>query len=361
MMNRRRITQLLSLIVVFLMISAVSLRRDGRWLGHSIKEEKTTTHSSNDTLRTEKDGTQVINTTYLAKDIIGFGGVVPLEIYVKDGTIVRVRPLHNEETPEFFGRASSLLSKWKGQTLDAADSMKVDAVSGATYSSKAIIGNMKRGIAFAKKSTAGNNTFSLKNLEAKTLVGILVALLAAIVPLFYKNKVYRVVQQLLNVAVLGFWCGSFINYTSLISFTSNGLHPLAMPLTTLLVVVAFIYPLLGKKSYYCTNVCPFGSIQELANRCIPYQVKIGVKTVKRLDRFRKVLWALLMLCLWTGVWFSWIDWEPFSAFIFQSASWGAIVVAIIFLLLSTVIKRPYCRFVCPTGTLLKLSQGAKIP
>ena len=72
--------------------------------------------------------------------------------------------------------------------------------------------------------------------------------------------------------------------------------------------------------------------------------------------FRQLLWAVLMLCLWTGVWFNWIDYEPFSAFVFQSASWVVIVIAVVFVALSTVIARPYCRFVCPTGSLFKYSQ-----
>ncbi|MFC2755492.1 MAG: hypothetical protein ACFN22_03210, partial [Porphyromonas pasteri] len=35
----------------------------------------------------------------------------------------------------------------------------------------------------------------------------LVVLLAAILPLFVHNRTYQTVQQVLNVAVLGFWSG----------------------------------------------------------------------------------------------------------------------------------------------------------
>ena len=72
--------------------------------------------------------------------------------------------------------------------------------------------------------------------------------------------------------------------------------------------------------------------------------------------FRQVPWAILMLFLWTGVWFDWIEYEFFSAFAFQSASWVVIVIAIVFVALSTVIMRPYCHFVCSTGSLFKYSQ-----
>lgn len=356
MKKHKKLTQLVGLIIVFLMVSAVSVRRDQKWMGHSLKKEATTEAKPASVLRTEADGTQVINTTTLGKDITGFGGTVPLEIYIKDGRITQVKALPNQESPEFFGRASKLLDRWKGKSLEEAGAMKVDGVSGATYSSKAIIGNMQRGIAYAQKTVTENHWYSQLDLSLKTLAGLIVVLMASVLPLFIHNKVYRIVQQVLNVAVLGFWCGSFLNYTTLISITSNGLKPLAVPIATVMLIVAFIYPFFGKPAHYCTHVCPFGSLQELAGRCVPYRLKLSAKVVKRLTTFRRLLWAALMICLWTGVWFQWIDLEPFSAFIFESASVGAIVIAVLFLLLSTVIMRPYCRFVCPTGTLLRLGK-----
>lgn len=356
----KKTNQILSLVIVFLMILAVSARRDGKILGYKIGAKEATEETvKSDTVRVEKDGTIVVNTTPLAKDIVGYGGNVPLEISVKDGKITGIKALDNSESPEFFGQAKSLFNRWTGKTVDEATAMKVDAVSGATYSSKAIIGNMQRGLAYVQKASAEKSAASSFDFSAKTICGILVALMAAIVPLFYKNKRYRIVQQVLNVAVLGFWCGSCVSYASIISFSSNGLKPLAFPVATILLIIAFIYPLFGKRSYYCANVCPLGSLQELAGRCGTYKVKMGAKTLKRLDLFRQLLWAALMLCLWSGAWFGWVDLEPFSAFIIQSASVAAIVIAVAFVLLSIVIPRPYCRFVCPMGTLFKIGQSDK--
>lgn len=358
---KSKITQVISLVICVLMIMAVSIRRDNRLLGHELKEtaRDTTEAVASDTVRTEADGTLVINTTSLASDVTGFGGTVPLEIYVKDNKVVKVVPLENTETPEFFEVASDLLTKWNGLTLEDASKLKVDAVSGATYSSNAIKGNMERGLQYALKHSNEKSIWSAVEITPKSIVGLIVALMAAILPLFIKNRRYRLIQQLLNITVLGFWCGSFISYTSIIGYMSNGMNVIALLVPFVLLVVAFIYPLFGKKSYYCTNVCPFGSLQEVAGKCVKYKIKMKPKTAKRLDTFRQILWALLMLCLWTGVWSDWIDYEPFSAFIFSSASWIVITIAIVFVLLSTVIMRPYCRFVCPMGTLFKISQTSK--
>ena len=180
--------------------------------------------------------------------------------------------------------------------------------------------------------------------------------MAAIVPLFIKNRRYRIAQQILNVIVLGFWCGSFLNYTSIISYMSNGINVVALIVPVIMLITATANPLPGNKSNNSTHVRPNASSQELASTCAVYKVRMKPTTARRLDMFRQILWAILMLCLWTGIWFDWIDYEPFSAFVFQSASWIVIAIAITFVALSTVIMRPYCRFVCPTGSLIKYSQ-----
>lgn len=350
-----KLQQLLCLITCVLMVAAVSIRRDGKVVGRDVKEQQTASPKIQP-MTVLEDGSVRLNTTELGKDIVGYGGTVPLEITLHDGKVENIRALANSETPDFFNEASALLTKWNGLTIEDARKMKVDAVSGATFSSKAIIGNVQRGLQYAAKNPVKTSIWSEFDFSAKAIAGLIVVLLAAIVPLFIKDRRYRIGQQILNVIVLGFWCGSFLNYTSIVSYMSNGMNVVALIVPVIMLITAFVYPLFGKKSYYCTHVCPFGSLQELAGKCVGYKVRMKPTTARRLNMLRQILWALLMLCLWTGVWFDWIDYEPFSAFVFQSASWVVIAIAIAFVSLSTIIMRPYCRFVCPTGSLLKYSQ-----
>lgn len=350
-----KLQQLLYLIVSLLLVMAISLRRDGKVLGHDLKQQQEET-TKTDTMTVLEDGSIRLNTTELGKDIIGYGGTVPLVITLQDGRIKSVEALPNSETPKFFESASVLLSKWDGQTIEDAQQLEVDGVSGATFTSKAIIENVQRGLQYAANNPVKGSIWSDFDLSAKAIAGLIVVLLAAIVPLFVRNKRYRIAQQILNVVVLGFWCGSFLNYTSMVSYMSNGMNVIALIIPVIMLITAFVYPLFGKKSYYCTHVCPLGSLQELAGKCVGYKIKMKPTTIKYLDMFRQILWAVLMLCLWTGVWFDWIDYEPFSAFVFQSASWVVIAIAVVFVALSTVVIRPYCRFVCPTGSLFKCSQ-----
>ncbi len=368
--------QICSLVTVLLIIASLAIVKHGQWMGHSFKStteaDTTNTATADSTLHILADGTAVINTQTIGKSITGYAGNVPLEITIKNGKIIGVKALENEETEDFFYQAASLLDRWNGKTIDEALAMQVDAVSGATFSSKAIIANMQQGLAYAKATPAiysGNvataeatsDTGSLDTLDtsAKGLIGLAVVLMAALLPLVVKNRKYHLFQLGLNVIVLGFWCGAFISYTSLTGYMAHGINILSAAIPVVMLVTAFVYPLFGKKTYYCTHVCPFGSLQQLAGTCTKHKIKMGTKTLQRLDMLRQAIWTILMLCIWSGVWSQWMDYEPFSAFIFQSASWVVIALAGVFVLLSFVVSRPYCRFVCPVGTLLKASQSSK--
>lgn len=102
--------------------------------------------SGDEVMKKTADGTYVVNTTQLAKDVRGFRGNTPLKIYIRNNKIVRVEPLANQETPNFFNRVKSgLLAKWNGMKAQKAATKSVDGVTGATFSSKAVKENVKRG------------------------------------------------------------------------------------------------------------------------------------------------------------------------------------------------------------------------
>ncbi|HEY9550932.1 MAG TPA: 4Fe-4S binding protein, partial [Prevotella sp.] len=243
--------------------------------------------------------------------------------------------------------------------IDEALALKVDGVSGATFSSRAIIGNVQAGLRYAAQNAEKPSLSEKIDLSAKNIAGIIVVLMAAIVPLFYKKKRYRMVQMVLNIGILGFWCGTFLSYSLFVGYMSNGIHVLTSLIAVIMLVMAFVYPLFGKKNYYCVNVCPYGALQELAGKTKIKKWKLSARTVAYLTTFRKVLWGLLMAMMLAGVGFEWMDYEVFSAFIMTSASVVVLCMAVVFFILSLFVPRPYCRFVCPTGTLFKITQNSK--
>ncbi len=144
----KRLQQILMLLVCLCIVATAAIQRDGCLWGHRLGEKgvATETHNDNDTMRTMADGTLVVNTSALGSDIRGYGGPVPLEIYISKGRVTRVRALANNETPAFFGQAKELLGRWNGMTIDEAARTQPDAVSGATYSSRAIIAKQGDGL-----------------------------------------------------------------------------------------------------------------------------------------------------------------------------------------------------------------------
>ena len=342
---------LLRLFACLLILLTIAVRRDMQVFGHSLEQ----TEVSADTITNVAD-TMVIHTALLADDVFGYAGTTPLDVYILNDTVVKVVPLKNTETPEFFSEAVGIVSSWNGKKLSEAYTMHVDVVSGATLSSKAIIENARRGFAYASKHSSTNTSDPSSILhDLKFIVTLAVLLMGMFVPLFYRTKAMRTILLALDVIVLGLWSGTFISFSMLVGIASNGLSliSIASLIPILLLIVAFIYPLFGKKAHYCTHICPFGAAQELANRIPLKNVRLGAKTNKWLTNFRKILWRILIILMLFGICFEWMDYEPFVAFIFSSANIVVIIFAIIVLITSVFIPRPYCRFVCPTGALLK--------
>ena len=92
--------------------------------------------------------TLVVNTTELCKEVIGYDGPTPLKITVVNGVVASVEALPNTETPRFFDRvvASGLLNAVVGKKVSEAVEMPLDAVTGATFSSEAVIQNLRAGL-----------------------------------------------------------------------------------------------------------------------------------------------------------------------------------------------------------------------
>lgn len=350
--------RLIAFISVFCILASLAVVRNGSLFGvgasgffSSVKSDRGETPDSVASV-SYRGKQMIINTTEIGKAISGYGGAVPVEIYVTDGRIDSVVALPNSESPKFFGRLESegLTGSWNGKTLKEAETLEVDGVTGATYSSNAYIANVRAGVAYAE----GEKSSASGPLSVAAIAALVVILAGATLPLFIRKPAYRIAQQILNVAVLGFWAGTFIDYAMMLNLFSGAPRlTLGFIVTLLLFIVGFVYPLFNKPNYYCAWICPFGSLQELAGKVCKKKWKMSPRLVKGLDRFRQILWVVLLSLLYIGWGTSWIDYEVFTAFVVESASWIIIAVGGVFVVLSLFISHPFCRFVCPTGSLLK--------
>ena len=108
--------------------------------------------TSSDGVMTKKKGVYTIDTTTLSAEVKGYNGPTPLVITIEKDKIVKIEALANSETPRFFEHVTKngLLEKWNGLTVDEALGTKVDAIAGATFSSNAVIENVRLGLQYYK-------------------------------------------------------------------------------------------------------------------------------------------------------------------------------------------------------------------
>ena len=110
------------------------------------------TVQAQDVMRKEKDGTYVVNTTTLAQDVEGYAGPTPVEVYIKKGKIVKVEVLKTQDGPKYVAKVKkNMLPKYEGASVKKGTVQDVDAVTGATFTSKSIQENVRRAVDYYNK------------------------------------------------------------------------------------------------------------------------------------------------------------------------------------------------------------------
>jgi electron transport complex protein RnfG len=106
-----------------------------------------------DQVMTKENSTYIVNTTTLGKKVIGYVDATPVKIYIKKNKVEKVEILKNQETPKYNAKVKKALQeKWNGQKVKDAAQLKVDAVTGATFTSEAIIKNVQLGLEYYQKN-----------------------------------------------------------------------------------------------------------------------------------------------------------------------------------------------------------------
>ena len=97
-----------------------------------------------DNTMTKEDGMFVINTTTLGKNVEGYNGPTPMKVFIKKDKVEKIEFLKSMETPKYYAKVKrELQDKWNGLKVKDAKTLQVDAITGATYSSEAVIKNVQ--------------------------------------------------------------------------------------------------------------------------------------------------------------------------------------------------------------------------
>lgn len=312
--------------------------------------------------REENELGYVVRTQPQCRDIIGYCGVTDVLIaFGPDGKILGLKVRSSEDTRSHVADVVNdrkYLKKWNGMTWDAVAGMNlkaagIEGVSGATMTSMAIANSIVARTKLVNDELAARPPLRIGWRDAGMFAVLAAAGFMTWGPERARRKLRRVYQIALVVYV-GLISGDLIAQSLLVGWARGGVPWSTAPGLVSLVVAAFLLPFATGKPVYCHQICPHGAAQELLGRLAParWRLKLPPGLVRGLERLPG---AFLLVVLITGMLVLPLDLaglEPFDAYVFRSAGWATIAVAIVGLVASLFVPQAYCRFGCPTGELL---------
>ena len=292
-----------------------------------------------------------IGSAILVTDNSGYGGPVPLLIGMKRDTIVTIQLLANNETDEFlqYIKEDELIQQWEGIKIGQVSNVKVDAVSGATETSNAIIRGVMRG---AARYLHEEQTHVKRNFASivKDIIFLLVILMSLMMSNVKSLKKYRRIYLFIVLLVFGILTGKVLSMKLLYGWLSNGIAWRTNWQSTILLILALAMPLIKSPRFYCTYLCPMGAFQELINNISPVK-KRTINIRNSPISLSEMYLTLILISLVLGFSLDLSYLEPFMIFNYNVAGTALFIFAALIAVMSFFFNKPWCA-VCPTGCLI---------
>ena len=312
----------------------------------------------------------ILDSRDLGSSASGYGGPLHLAIRVDSkGTLVGFRVIESHETPSYLHSLENWFHTLTGRSLVNDSFTRVDAVTGATLTSRAVIRTLEQsGQTFAYQVlgiVSGPSETPSEQAYVSTgwrdgfvlLVFFMTALWIRRTPRAWMRRIWLV----LMVVVCGGWLNLQFSSQQVFSLLSLQFPVVAFTAAFFLVVLLPVLTLLFG-NIYCGHLCPFGALQELIGDLRP--ASMATDPSKRLFRYgRLVKYGLLFICVLA---FSLsrddsiLVVDPLITFFGHSIETAAFTIALVVLVSSFFYKRFWCRNLCPAGAFLSLLNGVQL-
>lgn len=314
----------------------------------------------------------------LAPQVYGFGGKTNLAIYTDTtGRLIDFHIIRSSETPSYL----EMLDKWRelliGRVLFApAPFTDIDAVTGATVSSEAILKSLQISSQRFTTQVLGN-TLQTDVKKGATLysylpdaagIYLVAAFAVTLVVVYFGGFWTRLAVLCFNLIVGGVILNA--QYSSEQIATILSLHTPAIGLSGVFILAIGI-PLLVIifGNIYCGYICPFGAAQELVGFITTGKLKptLPIEGMRRARFVKYVILFILVMVFFVSRNRTTLSADPLvSVFSLQSlgsfrdgfaisALRSPVLLIIVAALIGSVFyTRFWCRYLCPVGAFLSL-------
>ena len=293
----------------------------------------------------------------------GFGGPLNLLLAVdRDGRLGGVRLIASAETPAYIAGIDDWLAGLRGLSLaDGPLSGRVDAMSGATVTSRAVLASVDEAAARAPGLVFGHGLPVLAKVgEPRLAPGLVVVGLLVLVwlPIYLSGQLrWRLPFLVAVVIVLGWWLNTPLTEVDLVNLSlGHAAAPWENPLRWLLIGFVIVATL-AFGQVWCGWLCPFGALQELVariGRWLGLGTVVGRRVDRRLRSVKFVLLALMLAVVFITAETGWAALDPMQFLFAGHWTWPMGLLTALVLLAALWTMRPWCRYLCPLGAFLAL-------
>ncbi|ABV36714.1 conserved hypothetical protein [Shewanella sediminis HAW-EB3] len=288
---------------------------------------------------------------------IGYGGMTEVAVTVSSlGEIQRIAVLSSKDTSSYLDKViqSNLMEKLLGENIKS--NFEIDGVSGATISTNALTEAIKRAADPVRVElfdiNRAVNEKPISYFRWLDLMAIVMFTMAILVnkTRHRKKSMFNWAIMLTSMCVFGFYSSSLFSSSTMgILISGTWLSGLGNYTSLILLSLVILYIIATNKNVYCNTLCPFGATQE----CL---AKLGnTKTISLTPVFFE--WfprGLLLVTLCLGLYYrnpASFSYEPFGIMFGMIGSIYLFVLTTVTIVTSLVVKRPWCRTLCPMNPM----------
>ncbi len=312
----------------------------------------------------------IFSSEYFAPGVRGFGGKINLAVYADtQGRLVNFYIIRSNETPAYLDMLVDWLASLKGHFLFQPSAFEdVEAVTGATVSSEAIIESLQRsGGAFATdilgrtgEQKTGDSARFMRWVPDMQGWFLLVVFGLTIVVIYSGGFWSRLFILVLNVVVAGILLNAQFSTQQVASLLLLAVPSFAIKGVFILTVGAPLLAVLFG-NIYCGYLCPFGAFQEVLGYVLPARFRpcVSSEQMRRARFIKYIVLFVIIAAFFLSRSFDTLAGDPLIRIFspgfllgnYDKLFWVIIVITFIG---SLFYSRFWCRYLCPAGAFLSL-------